>query len=386
MEPFYKNLTFYLSDNWQIIVFVAALLAVLIQLFYYFYIYLRVSIKEKIHERNSEKSLPPVSVIICARNEEENLKKNLPLLLEQNYPEYEVFVALDACTDGSIDLMKILVQKYPRLRYTIIPLDSKFSHGKKVALTIAIKGAKYEHLLLTDADCVPASKNWIEHMTTPFSKGYSIVLGYGKYAQEDSFLNKIVRYETFFIAQQYLGMAKARIPYMGVGRNLAYTKSIYYAEKGFSKHAHIESGDDDLFVNAVANKNNCYAEINPESHTISDPPKTFRKWQWQKKRHFKSSSLYKTKHKLLLIAEPITRELSWFLPVILMFSIKWLVASSILFMARLITFMSITRMNLKTLDEKKLMLWAPIFDIVLPFIQVTFLAQSKISRSKKAWK
>ncbi|HON19201.1 MAG TPA: glycosyltransferase, partial [Salinivirgaceae bacterium] len=312
--------------------------------------------------------------------------KNLPKILNQKYPNFEVFVALDACTDESETLIRTLLENYTNLRYTIIPKDPKFHHGKKVALTIAIKGAKHEHLLLTDADCYPASEHWISEMVKPFNQGYQLVLGYGKYSGKKSLLNKLVRYETFFIAQQYLGMAKAGIPYMGVGRNLAYTKELYYKEKGFAKHAHIESGDDDLFVNAVANKQNCYPVYSPQAHTLSEAPKSFKSWIYQKRRHFKTFSIYKRKHKFLLFAEPITREICWILPLTLLFNPVWMYYGVGIFLARFLVFLTVTKLNLQKLNEQKLIFFAPLFDLILPWLHLWIWGLNQLSPRKNIWK
>jgi cellulose synthase/poly-beta-1,6-N-acetylglucosamine synthase-like glycosyltransferase len=282
--------------------------------------------------------------------------------------------------------MKNLVAEYPNLRYTIITKDAKFSHGKKLALTIGIKGAKHSVLLLTDADCAPSSEKWLHRLTSPLAQGYEIVLGYGKFQPKKTFLNRLIRYDAFFIAQQYLGTALMGIPYMGVGRNLAYKKEVYVRQGGFSKHAHIESGDDDLLINAAANKSNCTIEIHPDAHTISKAPETFKRWKHQKSRHLKASALYKKSHKIILALEPLSRILVWLAPIPLFFYHEWQMLALALSLSRFTIFMTVSKLNMRKLHEKGLWILSPLFDIVLPFLTLSFLIKSRLRKKTTVWK
>lgn len=243
----------------------------------------------------------PVSVIICAKNEEENLDENLPYILEQEYPNFEIIIVNDCSIDNTEQIIdKYLVQYPDKLRKVNIPESENYKHGKKMAVFIGLKHAKNKHLIFTDADCKPASNQWLKRIASHFENGKEIVLAYGKYKKVDSFLNKIVRYDTLTIALQYLSCAIKGNPYMGVGRNLAYTKSLFFKNKGFASHYHIESGDDDLFVNATATSANVAVCTQADAFTISEPPMIFKHWLLQKARHFSTSPLYKTSHQLML--------------------------------------------------------------------------------------
>ena len=249
------------------------LFSALIQILYYIFIYGKLFFYKRKIPRVSKK---PVSVIICAKNEEENLKKFLPGILAQDYPEYEVIVVNDCSTDGTALLLAEFKEKYPHLYYTTIEPDRKFMHGKKLAISIGIKAAKSEWLLFTDADCQPVSKSWISRMQENFSDKRQIVLGYGGYFKRKTLLNLIIRYDTAFIAATYFSYALAGIPYMGVGRNLAYRKSLFFEKKGFGSHKKLLSGDDDLFVNKHGRKKNIRIEISRDSHTLSEPEKHWK--------------------------------------------------------------------------------------------------------------
>ena len=155
-------------------------------------------------------------------------------------------------------------------------------------------------LLLTDADCVPATEHWLYKMQDAFSNGVEVVLGYGAYKKTKGFLNKVIRFETFHTALQYFGYALAGKPYMGVGRNLAYRRDVFLRNKGFSSINHIPSGDDDLFINQVANKKNTTVVLDPDAFTLSLPKETWKEWMQQKRRHYSTGKFYKASHKFLL--------------------------------------------------------------------------------------
>lgn len=276
--------------------------ATLLSLLFILFTYLKFYIPAILFKDNyySETNIP-VSIIICAKNEEENLDENLPYILQQEYPNFEVVVVNDCSVDNTENVIDKYLLQYPdKIRKVNVPESDNYKHGKKMAVFIGIKHAKYEHLLFTDADCKPSSNQWLKIMASHFTDNKEIILGYGKYKEQDTFLNKIIRYETLIIALQYLSSAIKGNPYMGVGRNLAYTKTLFFKNKGFANHYHINSGDDDLFVNETATAYNTAVCIHPDAFTISEPPVIFKHWLLQKLRHFSTAPLYKTSHQLML--------------------------------------------------------------------------------------
>ncbi|MFN4082306.1 MAG: glycosyltransferase [Bacteroidia bacterium] len=245
-------------------------------------------------------NLKPVSVIIAARNEYENLQNYLTAILEQDYPEFEVIVVNDCSWDESQKLLEYYQEKYPHLKICKIVEQEKYPTGKKFALTIGVKAATYEHLVFTDADCSPASKNWLKHIAAQFKENKQIVLAHSPYLKTKGLLNAFARFENAITAMLYLNAAMNRIPFMGVGRNLAYTKQLFFNNKGFASHSHILSGDDDLFINEVATAGNTTYTIHPESFMLTPAKKTIDAYFRQKSRHITTGKFYKNKHKALL--------------------------------------------------------------------------------------
>jgi len=270
----------------------------LIQLYFSLFVHLKLS-SVKI-DQISETTLSPVSVIICARNEMANLEKNLPQFLAQDYQAFEIIVVNDRSWDGTADLLERFEKKYSQLKVVTITDGEKFIAGKKFAVTMGIKAATNEWLVFTDADCSPASSNWLKGMQQSANEQTEIILGYSPYLKKKSLLNCIIRLETFFAAVNYLSFALKGMPYMGVGRNMAYKKSLFFKNRGFAAHMHIPSGDDDLFVNANATANNTEIRIHPDTHIWSEPKTSLIDYLRQKKRHYGAGKLYKTKHRFIL--------------------------------------------------------------------------------------
>lgn len=304
----------------------------------------------------------PVSVIICARNESENLQQNLPVILGQHYQDFEVVVVNDCSNDNSSYILDQFKTAYANLKVVTVTEHKRFKTGKKFALTMGIKAAKNEHLLLTDADCKPASDKWIEQMQKGFSNGKEIVLGYSPYQKTGKLLNTFIRFETLKTAINYLASALNNQPYMGVGRNMAYTKSLFFKSKGFASHMHIISGDDDLFINQNATSINAAVQIDKEAHNFSETKTTLSAYYRQKRRHMGVGKYYKSKNRILITLDALSGFLFYtFLVVLLFLKFEpWIVTG--IFVFRLIAQTLIYPKIFKKLEVADLTLWFPVLD------------------------
>ncbi len=376
-----KDLLLELTKD-QLIVLVILASMLFIQFIYYFGIYARVVFykSKKPLKENSE----PVSVIICAKNEEQNLKAFLPKVLDQNYPNFEVIVVNDCSEDGTEMLLAELEQTYKQLRHTTIEPNRKFRHGKKLAVTIGIKSAKNNHLVFTDADCFPSSRNWLQEVANSYAKDTNVVLGYGKYVKTKGLLNKVVRFDTLLIGLQYLGLAIVGKPYMGVGRNLSYKKELFFNGKGFVKHYHILSGDDDLFINEHATKRNSKVVCSKDSITCSVAPASFIEWFKQKRRHLSTSKHYMFIDKLILGLEPISKLVFYLSLIYLLFTPIFVVAIAAYSFRLLVQFIVI-KLGMNKLSEKGVLLLIPILDILLPLFQISLILANRINTKNRKW-
>jgi glycosyltransferase involved in cell wall biosynthesis len=275
------------------------------QLYYYLFFFSRLAFYKKRPAPPLTANLP-LSVVVCARNEERNLRMNLPVILQQRYMNadqaigYEVIVVNDNSEDDTRHFLNSIAPGYPHFRQIELKQEAKLIPGKKYPLSMGMKGAAYDIVVLTDADCKPSSADWLALMSEGFTKGKDIVLGYGPYLKEPGFLNCMIRFETFFSALQYLSFALAGKPYMGVGRNLAYRKELFFRHKGFLAHQHIPSGDDDLFINAAATPSNTSVIVDSRAFTYSAPKRSWKDWIRQKSRHLTTGKYYRKKNKILL--------------------------------------------------------------------------------------
>ncbi|MDG1476247.1 MAG: glycosyltransferase [Vicingaceae bacterium] len=330
-----------------------------IQLFYYLFIFSRLAFFKAQKINNDEL---PVSVIICAKNERENLLEYLPLYLNQQYKNFEVIVVNDNSVDDSGDVLRAFQLQFPHLKIVNVPDTDRFYGSKKFALTLGIKAAKYDNVLLTDADCKPATNQWVRLMSQ-YAKKKSIVIGVGAYERKKGLLNKLIRFETFYTALQYLSFAQAKLPYMGVGRNLGYQTKLFFNNKGFSSHQHILSGDDDLFINEVADKRNTQIIIDQNAHTISNPKTTYSSWIRQKKRHFLSGGHYKFKHKFMLGLLQLSQMIFMCLFVFLVIQIRPVYLIVGVFIFRYLIQMLIFKLSANKIGGKDLVLLSPIFEV-----------------------
>ena len=327
-----------------------------------------------------------VSVIICAKNESGNLKKFLPSIIAQDYPEFEIVLINDDSKDDTLEVFEAFSELHKHIKIVNVRSIEAFWGNKKYALTLGIKAAKYDYLLFTDADCKPVSKHWIKSMSSHFSSTKSLVLGYGAYAKiKHSFLNKLIRFETLITAVNYFSFAKIGLPFMGVGRNMAYTKKEFFDANGFIRHIKVRSGDDDLFVNQIANKTNTSINISKDSFTTSVPKNTFVAWFKQKRRHVSTATHYKWPHKVLLTVLFASNLFFWLFSIILFASLfQWQMVLG-LFVFRLALQSVILGMSSKKLDELDVIFLLPVLEIFLLITQLTIFITNLISKPKH-WK
>jgi len=332
------------------------------------------------HVVKKEKESIPVSVIICAKNEAETLQKMLPSIISQEYSTFEVVLINDASSDDTLEVMQAFEQTHRHVKVVNVDHNEAFWGSKKYALTLGIKAASYEHLLFTDADCKPVSRTWISEMTHQFSTTTLLILGYGSYKKvSNSFTNLLVRYETLLTAVQYFSYALLGNPYMGVGRNLAYTKASFFKVNGFVKHLQVRSGDDDLFVQEVASKKNTAICFSQNSFTESIAPKTLKKWFRQKRRHISTAKHYRFQHQFLLSLFFISKFLLFGLFTTLLFIFDWKILVTILAGYYSIQFLVIG-FSAKKLRDLKMILFLPILEISLLIFHFAIFMANTVSK------
>ena len=363
----------------ELILLSAAGVLLIVQLIYYLGLYNRIHThnlavgKDEVH---FGRELPPLSVVICARNESENLRRNLPAILKQDYPDFEVIVINDGSTDESEDLLSELEEEYPN---SFTPDSARYISRKKLALTLGIKASKYDWLVFTEADCTPVSDKWLRRIARNFTPSTDIVLGYSGYERGKGWLHKRVSFDSLFTSLRYLGFALAGKPYMGIGRNLAYRKELFFKVKGFSTHLNMQRGEDDLFINQIANENNTRVETSPDSVIRMQPVERYKDWKEEKVSYMATARFYKGSQRWLLGLETATRLLFYVAClsgiVFGILSFHWLAAGLVLLLW-IVRYSAQAYVINKTANEmgdnRSYYFTLPVFDIIRPLQSLKF--------------
>ena len=361
-----------------------------IQLFYYLISYARPLRKARQMSTGTleNKILSPVSVIVYTKNESENLRKHLPTLLTQDYPEYEVIVINDGSTDESDEVLKRFEQEHKHLYHTYIPEDTKYVSRKKLSLTVGIKAAKYETLLFTEANCHPKSPKWISQMVSAYhSDETKIVLGFCAYTCNKGFFHKQVAYDNLLRGLEDFSSALKHHPYAGNGRNLSYHKALFFQHKGYSKFLNLHAGDDDLFVNEAATPKNTEVVYTTDSLTEMAPIDYFNVWKEMKvsraatRKEYKGSQIYYYRSEsfvffLYLLASLLTIAIG--------ITGNWLICiwAVLLYLLRFIIKGTIIRKSSHLLGQASLMLWMPLLEITTPLFGL-YVYVYRLFRGKK---
>ena len=300
-----------------------------------FTVYLSMAYMKAVSAEGSLK--PSLSVIIAARNEEQNLKKLVPLLLDQDYSDFEIVIALDRCTDESKSYLEKLTS--PRLRMVEIKQVHQDWNPKKYALKSVLSNAKGEWLVFTDADCEPSSNQWLSIIAKHVTDQIDIIIGVSPYQSTGSFLSSFIQYEAFVTAYTYIARSLKGNPYMAVGRNMAVRRSFFETSPGYEQIKSIQGGDDDLFIQSNATQTNTKVMLGYKSLVFTSPKTTWKAYWDQKVRHLSVGTNYKLNDQVFLSINHLSHLLfaffgflvaiqGFFLPVLLFYLFIKLVSYS----------------------------------------------------------
>ncbi len=297
-------------DTPELALLSAAGILLTIQLVYYFGLYNRIHARNVAVKKGKvefSEELPPLSVILPACDEAESLRETLPAILEQDYPLFEVIVINDASTDETEEVLAEFEKKYPNLYHSFTPDSARYISHKKLALTLGIKASKYEWLVFTETDCTPASGQWLRLMARNFTPQTQIVLGHIGYKRPEGRAHKEIALDMLFRSMRYLGFALSGKPYMGIGRNMAYRKELFFKQKGFSAHLNLRRGEDDLFVNQTATGENTRVETDREASVLRRPVNDRKEWKEETMSYAVTSRYYRGPQRYLCGLETTSR-------------------------------------------------------------------------------
>lgn len=323
---------------------------------------------ENLPEEDTQYNYPPVSVIICTRNEEHLIKENLTAILEQDYPNFEVIVVNDRSDDDTKWVLQDYQKQYNHLKVSDIKEHVLSKVGKKFGVAMGIKAAQHEHLIFTDIGCIPQSDQWLKHMAYGLKDKKEIVLGFAPMLKGKGFKNLLIRFEHHYNSINYLSYALKKKAYMGLGQNMAYLKELFYKGKGFASHIHITSGYDALFVNQHANKENTAIVIHPDAHIWKPSPVQGLGEMIYKDQRLATSNLFRSYHKRMLNFQALSGFIFFLLLITtaLIFpeQWKWIIA---IYLGRLFTQYAIYYPLVRKLKIKNFITWLPLFDLIQTF-------------------
>ncbi len=361
----------------ELVLLAVAGFLLIIQLIYYFGLYNRIYSRNKREKKGQIEftdQLPPLSVVICAHNMADSLRRFLPVILEQDYPQFEVIVINDASTDETGDLLTVMEEKYPHLYHSFNPSSARYISRKKLGLMLGIKASKYDWLVFTEPDCCPVSSQWLRLMARNFTPHTKVVLGYSGYQRGKGNLYRKVEFNNLFNSMRYLGAALIRKPYMGIGRNMAYRKDIFFQAKGYSNHLNLQRGEDDLFINENAEGHFTKVETHPEAAMRMEPIEFYREWKEEKVSYLATSRYFRGNMLRIMGFETFSRALFYACcitaVVVGVLNAHWLVAG-ITFLAWLLRIILqgvvINKTAASVGDERKYYFSLPYFDFQQPF-------------------
>lgn len=336
----------------------------------------------RIYHNNKKKidtnNYPSLSVIITVKEFPQKLNRNLPYILNQDYPNFEVIIVNENLNEETNKELINLEQTYKNLYHTFIPDSTRYISTKKLALTLGIRASHYDWLVFTEIDSHPISNQWLKKMSRNFTDGTDIVIGYSNYEKKKGEFTRYITFDTLLFSMRYLGSALLKCPYTGFGRNLCYRKNLFNESKGFSSYLQLQRGEDDLFINATASSTNTKVETSPESVIKIEVPENHQTWKEEKLSYAITSHFYKGSSKYFMGFESCIRYIFLFSFVVsITLSIhesNWIITSVISFLFILIGTITLVTINqtARTLNERHFYFSVPLYLFLLPIRNLNY--------------
>lgn len=365
------------------------LVTIAVQLGFHWFFFRRLAFhKPSDHEMSHRAFTGPVSVILCVRDEGHHLRRNLSYILEQDYPDYEVMVVDYGSVDDTSEFLDEMKKIHPRLAVISLGSSVSFMRGKKFPLSVGIRSARHDRILLTDAQCRPASRGWIRLVSSHLQNEKEVVLGYCLYRKRTGFFARLVHLDNLWMSIQYLSFALSGRAFKGMGQNMAFKKELFFRVNGFVSHYDILNGHDDLFVNQVSSGHNTAIEVSPASWVLADVGTGFSEWVMQKRARLSMGKRYRREHRRLLLAY----QLSWLWLYPLLVILLCIAGSSVLglivlavFLLRQASMLFILSKGAGKLDENKNYVFSLIGEPILVLASL-LLGLSMAFHKTSAWK
>lgn len=353
------------------ILLVAFLAVVLLQLVYYFYILGSFSFAK--NKKKQPVASSKISVLCCFKNNLEDAKKLIPLLLNQKNVAFELVLIDNNSTDddASINYFEQIEKENANVKLVKVENNEAFWGNKKYALTLGIKAASHEKIAFIEPNYEPASENWLTLLNNTITPEKQIVLGYTAIKKKKNNLkNKIIRFENLLYHMQMFGYVQRKKPTFASNTNLAYTKKTYFDNQGFMNHMKIRLGEADLFVNEAGTKTNTTYTIDAEARVIRKNYKKYSTWLNEIRRRNYTTRFYSKFEQLILNVFLLNKILFYtLLTVLLILQTNLILVGSAALLSVLVSGVTIGYATNK-LKEKDLLYWFPFLEIIIVFISL----------------
>lgn len=351
------------------------------EIFYHIF-YIRSLRKEK--NKKPIQNTEPLSIVICSKNESSYLEENLPLFLEQDYKDYEIIVVNDGSFDDTETILAQYQLKYPHLRTTKIPVDEKFHHNKKLAITIGIKAAKNEHLIFSSIRNKPSGNNWLKTLMRSWDKG--VIMGYANFENKKGFLHNFLKFDLLLKSIKSSSFALSGNPHSGNGNNLGYKKADFFRNKGFAKQAHFEAGYDHLMVQQLGKLSGNSVCNHPNAKVNLCSENKLEQWTEINQQYYKCRKYFSRKTKLIIDTETLSKVIFYSFFIYALFFTDLYIFLAFAFFLRTISIISFTKICTSHLKEENLFLSSCIYDIFVLFSRLYFLCTNFIFSKRNQWK
>ncbi|MBQ0016991.1 MAG: glycosyltransferase [Bacteroidales bacterium] len=289
------NFSFVFAETYNIVLLSVAVVTLIYLFVYYGVTFMRVSRKQRQQESSSKyhNLQPEVSIVVVASSQANLLREHLVQLLEQTYPTFEVVVVDYQSHDDTPFVLKVLSAQYPNLKCVRMSEDINLFQSRLYPLSIGIRSAKYDTIVLVEPACVPSDKNWLTALMGGYrSDDDKIVLGYTHLNVRKGLLGCLEKYDNLVYHCSFLSAASLNVPYTGCGWNLSYRRSFFFDRGAFIQFYDEADEADDLFVNHNANKHNTNYVITNKSMMQVSAPETFKEWHLLRRHRIATRKLY----------------------------------------------------------------------------------------------
>ena len=355
-----------------------------LELIYYYVIYARFSFLKK--KKAVAIQNVPISIVMVVKDAASVLLKTLPKLLNQQYEDFEVVIVNDNSQDETQLLVVEYQQQYKNIK--LVNLDTAVTtiRGKKFALSMGIRCATYDHVIITDPECSPTSSHWLEKMTQNFVGQKRIVLGYSTYEKRNNLFNRLLHFDTLVNAVQYFSLARIHSTYRGDDKNMAFTKSLFDAQRGFASHNHISYGDEDIFISRAATKNNTAIEFSHDAVTVLQRGTNHRYWRDHKEGLYFTRKYNTFKNRLILNSYGVINFLFYvalvFAILITLNDLVLLCVTLGIIASRIISQYFVFGFAAKKLNEKQVIPALLIYDIIFTILNPLYYLAAQIHHDR----